>query len=532
MLTYNIILLIVTGLCLGSELARDLMMMQQNSYRPERYTNWLRQSGDTTSMWRLCGLIIFFIALSLFSRQLAPGALMLIFGVTQTVVLLRRKYKKPLVWTARARRIYAVALTLTLLTGGACALIFNDGGKAAAALYSAAVALLGCYCASHIFMLAAVWLLSPVEKAINRRYYNDARDRLRSMPDLKIIGITGSYGKTSTKHYLHRILSEQFDTLMTPGSFNTTLGVVRTVREYLKPYNEVFICEMGAKNTGDIKEICDLVEPRIGIITAVGPQHLESFGTLENVCRTKFELADALPADGLAVVNDDFEAAAARPVDNVSCIRYALQNTAGARYTATDISYSSHGTTFTVTDLSGELPPLALQTALVGDCNISNLLAAVAVARHLGVADDKIAYAVSQIQPVEHRLSIKRTAGGVTILDDAFNSNPVGSAMAVEVLGKMPGRGIVVTPGMIELGDRTFELNARLGDHIARHADIAIIVGQYNRDAIAEGLRRSEMPEERVHLVDSFAEAQQLLGGMLRSGDIVLYENDLPDTFK
>ena len=159
-------------------------------------------------------------------------------------------------------------------------------------------------------------------------------------------------------------------------------------------------------------------------------------------------------------------------------------------------------------------------------------LAAVAVARHLAVPDDKIAYAVEQIEQVEHRLSIKRTPGGVTILDDAFNSNPVGSTMAMEVLGKMPGRGIVVTPGMIELGEQTFELNAQLGDAIARNADIAIIVGHYNRDAIVEGLRRSGMPEDRVRLVDSFAEAQSVLQPMLRAGDTVLYENDLPDTFK
>ncbi len=155
-----------------------------------------------------------------------------------------------------------------------------------------------------------------------------------------------------------------------------------------------------------------------------------------------------------------------------------------------------------------------------------------AVARHLAVPDDKIAYAVEQIEQVEHRLSIKRTPGGVTILDDAFNSNPVGSTMAMEVLGKMPGRGIVVTPGMIELGEQTFELNAQLGDAIARNADIAIIVGHYNRDAIVEGLRRSGMPEDSVRLVDSFAEAQSVLQPMLRAGDTVLYENDLPDTFK
>ncbi len=530
MIAYTIITLLALLAAASCELSRDLMMLQQNSYRPERYSRWLRESGDTTAPRRLMGFVVFFIALSLFSHALGSQALMLLFGVFTSWHLLRQKYKKPLVWTPRARRIYAVAAVLALLT--IVGAVFAFACSVDSALYSAAVAALGVYCASHCYMFAAVWLLKPVDKAINRKFYNRAAGLLQSMPDLKIVGITGSYGKTSTKHYLYRILSEHFDTLMTPGSYNTTLGVTRTINEMLKPYNEVFIVEMGAKNVGDIKEICDLVHPHIGIITAVGPQHLESFGSIENVCRTKFELADSLPADGLAVVNNDFEAAKARPVSNVACERYGIKNTAGARFTAVDIEYDSYGSGFTVRDLEGKLPDLRLRTRLLGECNISNLLAAVAVARHLAVPDDKIAYAVEQIEQVEHRLSIKRTPGGVTILDDAFNSNPVGSTMAMEVLGKMPGRGIVVTPGMIELGEQTFELNAQLGDAIARNADIAIIVGHYNRDAIVEGLRRSGMPEDSVRLVDSFAEAQSVLQPMLRAGDTVLYENDLPDTFK
>lgn len=531
MIIFSILTLLLVVVGTAAELSRDLMMLQQNSYRSERYSRWLRESGDTTAPWRLLGIVIFFIALSLFRHALGAQALMLLFGGVTALRLIRMKYKKPLVWTPRARRIYVVAALLGVITSVAAALIFGLHSLDTA-LYSAATAMLGVYCASHCYMFAAVWLLTPVDKAINRKFYNHAADLLRSMPDLKIVGITGSYGKTSTKHYLYRILSEHFDTLMTPGSYNTTLGVTRTVNELLKPYNEVFIVEMGAKNIGDIKEICDLVHPQVGIVTAVGPQHLESFGSIENVCRTKFELVDALPADGLAVVNNDFKAAADRPVSNVACQRYGIQNTEGVRFTAVDIEYDQHGSRFTVRDLEGQFPDLRLSTRLLGECNISNLLAAVAVARHLGVPDSKITYAVEQIKQVEHRLSIKRTPGGVTILDDAFNSNPVGSTMALEVLGKMPGRGIVVTPGMIELGEQTFELNAQLGDVIARNADIAIIVGHYNRDAIVEGLRRSGMPEERVRLVDSFAEAQTVLQPMLKAGDIVLYENDLPDTFK
>ena len=516
---------------LQQELKRDLMMFQQNSYRPERYRRWLSDSKDTTSMWRLAALIIFFIGLSKLSSDWASLFLMAIFAISCAVTLVRRKYKHSLVWTARARRIYAVACLLSIAVTVVFAWLVWPKTDTFVVFTRCAIAFMGCFCASHVIIILANFLLKPVEHAITMRYYRDAQRILASMPDLKIIGITGSYGKTSTKHYLHRILSEQFDTLMTPGSFNTTLGVVRTVREYLKPYNEVFIVEMGAKNLGDIKEICDLVHPSMGIITAVGPQHLESFKSIENVQRTKFELADALPSDGTIIVNNDFPMIANRPVENCHCLRYSIKG-GDTPWRAVDIEYSSHGTKFTVIGPDGYR--LQLETQLMGEANISDLLAAVVCAKALDVPDTKIIAAVASIEPVEHRLSVKRTAGGITILDDAFNSNPVGSRMALEVLGSMKGgKRIVITPGMIELGAEQYELNFELGKTIATNVDVAIIVGQYNREALTSGVRDSgTFPADSLIIVDSFAEAQQRLAQIAAKGDTILYENDLPDTFK
>ncbi len=519
----------ILGLTVVLELKRDLMMLQQNSYRTGRYRRWLSESGDTTSWPRLAMIAIFMLSLSTLSHPYISAALMALCGLTVSVRLLQARYKKPLVWTARARRIYAAALVIAAGAGTGLVFILSHT-DALLTLSGVCTALTGCYCASHIITMAAVTVLTPVESAINRRYYNDARRRLRSMPGLRVIGITGSYGKTSTKHYLHRILSEQFDTLMTPGSFNTTLGVIRTVREHLKPYNEVFICEMGAKNIGDVREICELVRPSMGIITAVGPQHLESFGTIENVQRAKFELADALPADGCAIVNDDFEYIADRPVDNTACCRYGI-SAVGAEWRAEDIRYTAHGTTFTVTGPEGRRLPLS--TRLMGECNVSDLLAAVVCAIRLGVPDAKIAAAVASIEPVEHRLTVKDVPGGLTILDDAFNSNPVGSRMALEVLGTFTGgKRIVITPGMIELGSQQEELNREFGRHIAANADVAIVVGRYNRQAITEGIAEGGMDPKAVHTVDTFNQAQEILRSIAAAGDTVLYENDLPDTFK
>lgn len=530
-----LILFIITALLLlgltGFEYARDLMMFQQNSYRADRYGRWLSESGDTTSAMRLCGMFVFLLALAGFTFRVPADIVVGIFGLFGTLSLARRKYKKPLVWTMRVRRIAAVMWVLTAVVAAVGIVLFANDLEGA--LFVGAECLLLCYCGSHIIVRLANALLVPVEKSINRKYYREAEQALRSMPDLKIIGVTGSYGKTSTKHYLYSILSEQYQTLMTPGNFNTTLGVIRTVREHLKPYHEVFIVEMGAKECGDIKEICDLVHPTTGIVTAVGPQHLESFGSIENVQATKFELVDALPADGLAVVNNDFEKIADREVRNVACVRYAVKNiTPEAAYVAEDINYSPHGTTFTALCRT-DGHRIALSTRLVGECNISNLLAAVAVARSMGVPDERIRYAVEKIEQVEHRLSIKRIPGSYTIIDDAYNSNPVGSAMALDVLAAMvPGKRILLTPGMVELGTEEYERNFEFGRKAASCCDLAIVVGHYNREAILGGLREGGMPEEGIRLAETFAEAQAMLAQLAGKGDTVLYENDLPDTFK
>lgn len=532
----SVALIIITVVALGSalcnvfaEYSRVMMMMQQNSYRPDRYGKWLRSSGDTTSYPRLVGLIVLFASMAAFSSIVWGLLLVAVFSSGSAIVLFGRKYKKPLVWTSRIKRIFSVMTMLSVIVVGAAAVwgYLSDGIETAA--FYGAVALMALYCGSHIVVLSAVRMLQPVEKRINKKYYDEAAAILRSMPSLKVVGITGSYGKTSTKHYLHRILSEHFETLMTPGSYNTTMGVIRTVREMMKPYCEVFICEMGAKQKGDIREICDLVHPDYGILTAVGPQHLESFKTIENVRDTKFELIDSLPADGFAVINNDFPQIASREVANVECARYGVRDKK-ADYCADNIVYGEDGTDFVII---GDGRSIALHTPLVGECNVSNLIAAVVMALKLGVPEAKIRQAVARIAPVEHRLSMKRTAAGITIIDDAFNSNPSGSEMALDVLRNMKsGRRIVVTPGMIELGEQQYELNRQFGKLIARAADIAVIVGQYNRQAITEGIESEGNSELQLIEAPTFKEAMAVLSPMLKRGDVVLLENDLPDTFK
>lgn len=533
MLAFSVIscILAFTATLLG--LKRDLMMLQQNSNRNDRYSKWMTESGESTRVPRLLAIICFFMSFVNFVPCALSLSLTIILSVWCIVKLFTAKYKKPLVFTKRAIRIYSVAILLMIMVALIVFILsfLMIKGSLLRSFTSLSAIMILSFGLSYNYIKASNFILKPVERRINKKYYDEAASILKSMPDLKVIGITGSYGKTSTKHYLFRILSEEFDVVMTPGNFNTTLGVIRTIREHIKPYNQIFIVEMGAKQPGDIKEICDLVNPQIGIITAVGPQHLESFGSIETVQSTKFELADALPSDGLAVVNNDFEYIANRKVDNVECARYAVDHAIESDYHTSDIEYSPQGTFFSICDDKGEV--IRLFTRLVGKCNVSNLMAATIVALKMGVSKEKIRYAVSKIEQVEHRLSIKHTSSGITIIDDAYNSNPVGSSMALEVLSGMSGgKRIIITPGMIELGNDQYRLNKEFGLKISSSADVVIIVGEYNKEALSDGLREGGIDDSKLHYATSFNHAQQLMLSLATSGDTVLYENDLPDTFK
>lgn len=504
---------------LSATVRYSTQMFQQNSYRNERYNRWLKQSGEWHSRANLFAVVG--AVVTLFTHHWAVLVLLGLWMMVIAVAEFSIEYKIKLAYTMRVKRLL---LTRYLLV--ALAMV------GASYLDDRFVIPLLLLMTLDYWVILANAINRPLEKAITRWYYNDAKRRLRSMPHLKIIGITGSFGKTSTKHFLYRILSERYNVLMTPGNFNTTLGVVRTVREHLKPHHEVFIVEMGAKQCGDIKEICDLVCPEMGIITSVGEMHLETFGSVENVARTKFELIDALPEGGVGVVNIDSEAAYRHlKSNNIKALTYGIEN-AEAEYRATNIAYSATETTFALSH--GGRVDEGYATHILGRGNILNITAALAIAEHLGVSVDACRRAVKQIEQVEHRLSM-RSSGGITILDDAYNSNPTGARMALEVLHDFAteGKKYVVTPGFVEMGAKQYDNNRLFGSDIAHaNPDGVFVVNEVNREAITTGLSVGGYDSAKVATVASFQEAMAALQPQLKAGDVVLYENDLPDSFK
>ncbi len=507
-------------ICWSAVVRYDVQMFQQNSYRYSRYWTWLKK-GNILRHNRWIFLILpFLLRLPYMTWCIS------LFMVSYAVWEYRIRYKIKIAYTARVKRLLAADFILTAVMN---ILVYVYAGHEWFCL-SAVLSLLF----SKIITVAADFLLQPLERQINRYYVRDARRILASNRDLLIIGITGSFGKTSTKNILYRVLSEKYNVLMTPGNFNTTLGVVRTIREHLKPYHQVFIVEMGAKQVGDIKEICDLVHPHIGIVTSVGNMHLETFKTLQGVAKTKFELLDSLPSDGLGIINMDSEGIASYPDKPAHCrIVTSSIKTDDAYIKAENVAYSRRGVSFDVC-IKGK-DSYRVETRLLGEGNILNVLVSLAAADHLGVSVKQQKSALASLQPVEHRLSISNK-GGLTVLDDAYNSNPSGARMALAVLRQIAAdagsKGIVVTPGFVEMGVQQEEANRGLGRDIAKYADKAIIVNRYNRQAIVDGLKEEGFKEEDMYCVDSLDQAVLKLGAICSSGDVVLYENDLPDTFK
>jgi UDP-N-acetylmuramoyl-tripeptide--D-alanyl-D-alanine ligase len=381
------------------------------------------------------------------------------------------------------------------------------------------------------FVALASIFAEPVENAVKRRYFNDAKRKLAGFGGMIRVGVTGSYGKTSAKVILATILSEKYKTYATPHSYNTPMGVTRAIREQLDGSYEAFIAEMGARQAGDIAEMCRLVEPRYGLLTSVGPQHLETFKTIENVAKTKYELIEALPADGMAFFPSDNEICLDlyRRTDKPKAL-FGLDGHGEALYmTAGAIASGPEGSAFTLTGPDGESAHCAAK--LLGRHNVQNILGAAAAAHAMGLTMEEIARGIGKLEPVEHRLQLVPTGNGVTVIDDAFNSNPAGGRAAMEVLKSFPGRKIVVTPGLVELGDAEEAENEAFGRAMAGAADIAILVAR-NSEAMKKGLLEEGFDEGSVFVTGKLSEATEVLGKLTRVGDVVLFENDLPDHYE
>jgi UDP-N-acetylmuramoyl-tripeptide--D-alanyl-D-alanine ligase len=446
-----------------------------------------------------------------------------VFGILNFIIgymyinLQMKTTKKPLVVTSRVKRLSATYIILLFLLF----FIFKN-------VYVLIIT---------IPFSSVIWFLSLIinkyiEEFIMLKYKNEARQAIYDMRNTfsgNVIGITGSYGKTTTKNIMQEIISSKYLSYMTPESYNTPGGISMCVREDLSKLHEVFICEMGAKYKGDIAEITKFVKPNIGVVTSIGPQHLDTFGNkISNIIETKMSLIETLEPNGIAILNTDNDYIAGYQIkrDDLKVIRYGKNESVDYRISNVIFIPNEGLLSF---ELSYQSQVYKFKTSLLGEHNIYNIVASVIVYNELnGSIDNKIIRVIENLSQIPHRQELKRL-DDFNIIDDAFNANPIGMKSALDTLKLMPGNKFIITPGMIELGIDEKDIHFQLGTQIAQSCDYAILVGPKQTKNIISGLESTSFDNNKVFVVNSFDEGYQIFIDNKKKGDTLLIANDLTD---
>lgn len=378
--------------------------------------------------------------------------------------------------------------------------------------------------AQALFLLCAIILL-PIENLIKKCYVNKAKKILKNFRGIKI-AITGSFGKTSTKNFLYQILKERYCVCPTPKNYNTPMGLCKTAIEFLKNDDEILIVEMGARKRGDIAVLMQMLKPNYGIMTAVGEQHLETFKSIDEIKKTKYELCEHMCNGGFIVFDcsneSTCELAQKYTGEKKNCLR---KNDFSY---IEDLSATSSGCTFKL-----HLGPktVEIKTSIIGELLLNDFVLASTMAYLLGVDEQTIAKVAKELKPFPHRLQIIETPVS-TIIDDSYNSNLNGAEQALKALSLFKGQKIVITPGFIEQGERQYELNYKFGKMIAKVCDELIIMNKTNQTALFMGAKAGGMSEAKIHFAKNRLSQIDILHRILQKGSVVLFENDLPDNFK
>ncbi len=471
-------------------------ILQLNMYISSEYEVWLKNFG-----WLKNSL-----------KKLTPGD------------------KKPLVFTDRMKRLMKIFVSFNVVIMYTSIIAYLLFGEKIALAYLLVLAF-ELYIIRAKSVNFANILAQPIENKINHGFYIQAQNKIKKEKEnkLKVVGITGSYGKTSTKLVLNDIVKNSLKTYATPSSFNTPMGISKVINNELESGTEVFISELGARYVGEIKEVAELVMPDIAIITNIGPCHIETFGSMENIVKTKFELIDTLKEGGLAIFNYDNPYIKEKAAEIKTRKVYISLEDDACDYFAKDITVGEFGTEFTLVYKNKEYK---LKTKLLGKHNIYNVLLSVAAARELDMSMEEIQEAVLNVNQVEHRLSLVENPNNLIIIDDAFNSNPSGAQAALDVISEFKeGKKIVISPGMVELGELQYEENKKFGKNAAAVVDHFIIVAEVNKEAIKDGLVEGGLDEDKIHEAASLSDAQLILQKICQAGDVILFENDLPDNY-
>lgn len=410
--------------------------------------------------------------------------------------------KTPFNFTKRARRLLATQFVLCLVAS--CVFIPTT------------------FLLIPFIALLANAINKPFEFLINRTFIEEAKIKLKNYPQLKIIGITGSYGKTSVKNILYALLKEKYKVIKTPESFNTPMGIVKTINVENFENVDFFICEMGARKKGDINEICEILKPDISIVTGIAPQHMETFKTMENLIETKSEIILNTVKDGTVFFNGDCEFCRemAKNCDKKHCV--CGQNCSDFAWEKA--SLSNDGTRF---EFNSKNQKFVFKTKLLGLHNVSNICLCAAVAYFTGLNGEEIARGVEKLEFSPHRLQLIK-GNGLYILDDSYNANIDGIRQSAKVLKLFEKRKFAIVSGIVEGGKTEEKLNEEVGKIFAEVCDAVFLVGK-NSCHIKRGMSEIGYPSSKIVMCQSTEDAVSALRCWAERGDVVLFSNDLPD---
>lgn len=512
-----------------------LQILQLSGYKLKGYCEWFRATKAKylgrlviLSFLSTAALLVTNVLLEQFFIYKILTYLGLVFYFLFCLIFIFNMYnapqKVPLKYTKRMNRLCVV---LFLVVAAVTFIVMTSSERYIPYLRYGSLGLTPIFL--PLLVMIAFWITYPLEVVISKYYVIKAKKKLKNeFPNIITIGITGSYGKTTVKNILTTILSQKYRVCATPFSYNTPLGLSKTILDKLKPNTEILVAEMGAKYVGDIKYLTEMIEPNIGVITGIGNQHLATFGSQENLVATKAELFAHMKKGAKAYVNTDVKLSKDL-YDNINCEKYSTSiNSKEGKFFVENVSVSGSGSKF---DLIVDGQKIECETILLGEHNISNILLAVAVAYDLGVGLEDIKRAISKLTPPAHRLAIVPSSNSLTIIDDAYNASVEGVRAALDVISKFEGQKIIITPGLIELGQEEYKANFEFGKQMAEVADYVIIDGVINFEPISKGLESGGFDMKNLLRAGSLSQAVEVLNTFTKPGDVVLFENDLPDNY-
>jgi UDP-N-acetylmuramoyl-tripeptide--D-alanyl-D-alanine ligase len=438
-------------------------------------------------------------------------------------------FRKPIVWTTKLR----------VLTGMATAMLLASAYLSSRLVSFAPLFLLAtiifCY-GYFVFLAIASLLFSPFDFISKMVIISRAKRKVQQMPDLKIIGIAGSYGKTLMKEMVAAVLGQKYRILSTPENINTPMGISRLILTKLSPNTDFLIVEMGEYTQGDILAICDITPPHIGVITGINEAHLERMGTMENTTRTVFELADEIKPDGLLLLNAQDERVRSHGEiygEKLSVIWYGRAAGTGNALSAKNFRINAEGTGSEFDVLEGTSPVMQVRLPLLAEYAAGHAIAAAAIGRRMGMSWEQISAGLSGVTPPTHRLQpIVNRAAGILVIDDSYNGNPDGVDAAIAVLKQFPKRRkVYITPGLVEMGNRSKLVHIQIGKKLADVADLVILVDNSVTPFIAQGLIATGFPDAGIIRYPDALSMHAGFGKHIKPGDVVLFQNDWTDNY-